>query len=79
MFYDNTSYFLERNMLHTLTSPLGTMQWTLATAPFWDVEAQNDGAVLWTLRPNGDGEVAVLDGIDEADCPAHGSGRPLAA
>mgnify|MGYP006257715329 CR=1 FL=1 len=70
MFYDNTSYFLERNMLHALTSPLGTMQWTLATSPFWDVEAQNDGAVLWTLRPNGDGEVAVLDGIDEADCPA---------
>ena len=70
MFYDNTSYFLERNMLHALTSPLGTMQWTLATSPFWDVEAQNDGAVLWTLRPNGDGEVVVLDGIDEADCPA---------
>ena len=70
MFYDNTSYFLERNMLHALTSPLGTMQWTLATSPFWDVEAQNDGAVLWTLRPNGDGEVVVLDGIDEDDCPA---------
>ena len=70
MFYDNTSYFLERNMLHALTSPLGTMQWTLATSPFWDVEAQNDGAVLWTLRPNGDGEVVVLDGIDEGDCPA---------
>jgi hypothetical protein len=70
MFYDNTSYFLERNMLHALTSPLGTMQWTLATSPFWDVEAQNDGAVLWTLRPNGDGEVAVLNGIDEDDCPA---------
>ena len=30
MFYDNTSFFLEHNMLHALTSPMGTMQWTLA-------------------------------------------------
>ena len=70
MFYDNTTYFLDHNMLHALTSPLGTMQWTLATSPYWDVKAENDGAVLWKLHPDGDGNVVHLDGIDEDDCPA---------
>lgn len=70
MFYDNTTYFLEHNMLHALTSPLGTMQWTLAESPYWDVKAQNDGAVLWELHPEGDGEAVQLDGIDEDDCLA---------
>ena len=70
MFYDNTTYFIEHNMLHALTSPLGTMQWTLATSPYWGIEAQSDGATLWRLQPDGDGKVLLLDGIHESDCSA---------
>ncbi|MGA0353026.1 MAG: hypothetical protein ACO3NY_05175 [Poseidonia sp.] len=68
LFYDNTSYFLEHNMLHALTSPMGTMQWTLAVSPYWGVEAESDGATLWRLHPEGDASQHLLDGIDEEDC-----------
>ena len=70
MFLDNTSYFEKHNMLHALTSPLGTMQWTLAMSPYWDVSLQTDGATLWRLKPDGDGKTLLLSGIDEEDCPA---------
>ena len=68
MFYDNTSYFIEHDMLHALTSPMGTMQWTLAASAFWGVEAEVDGAVLWRLHPDGDAKQDLLAGIDEDDC-----------
>ncbi len=68
MFYDNVSYFTEHNMLHALTSPMGTMQWTLATSPYWGVEAESDGATLWRLRPDGDAQQHLLAGIEEEDC-----------
>lgn len=70
MFLDNTSYFEKHNMLHALTSPLGTMQWTLAMSPYWDVSLQTDGATLWRLKPDGDAKTLLLSGIDEEDCPA---------
>lgn len=68
MFYDNTSFFLKHNMLHALTSPMGTMQWTLAVSPYWGVEAESDGAVLWRLKPEGDAQIHQLEGIMEEDC-----------
>lgn len=70
MFLDNTSYFQKHNMLHALTSPLGTMQWTLATSPYWAAHLQTDGATLWKLMPNGDAPLWLLTGIDEEDCNA---------
>ena len=70
MFYDNITYFTEHNMLHALTSPMGTMQWTLATSPYWGVAAESDGATLWRLHPDGDAQQHLLDGIEEEDCTA---------
>jgi len=70
MFLDNTSYFQKHNMLHALTSPLGTMQWTLAASPYWAAHLQTDGATLWKLMPNGDAPLWLLTGIDEEDCNA---------
>lgn len=70
MFLDNASYFEKHNMLHALTSPLGTMQWTLAMSPYWDVSLQTDGATLWRLKPDGDAKTLLLSGIDEEDCSA---------
>lgn len=70
MFLDNTSYFENNNMLYALTSPLGTMQWTLATSPYWAASLQTDGATLWALRPDGDAPLLLLTGIDEDDCTA---------
>ena len=70
MFSDNTTYFEKHNMLHALTSPLGTMQWTLASSPYWGISLQADGATLWQLKPDGDADPLLLSGIDEEDCPA---------
>ena len=68
MFYDNTSYFIEHDMLHALTSPMGTMQWTLAASAFWGVEAEVDGRCRVRSRPDGDAKQDLLAGIDEDDC-----------
>jgi len=68
VYTDNISYFVEKNMRHALTSPLGTVQWTLTTSPFWEPMVQVDGATLWELRPEGDATTPVLIGIDEGDC-----------
>ena len=70
MFSDNVSFFLENNMEHALTSPLGSMQWTLASSPYWGAELKVDGAVLWRLHPEGDAESRHLSGIHEEDCSA---------
>jgi len=70
MFLDNFSYFEKHDMHHALTSPLGTMQWELATSPYWAVDRQTDGATLWKLMPDGDAPLLMLTGIDEADCEA---------
>lgn len=70
MFADNVSYFEQQGMLHALTSPLGTMQWTLAISPYWQPLIHNDGATLWGLKPLGDAEVSLPKGIDETDCDA---------
>jgi hypothetical protein len=68
MFLDNVSYFVKHDMLHALTSPLGTMQWTLAASPYWAASVQTDGATLWSLEPEGDAPEILLTGIDEEDC-----------
>ena len=70
LYGDNVSYFLEHDMHHALTSPLGTAQWTLATSPHWEALVIVDGATLWSLRPSGDANVSVLTGLDETDCEA---------
>ncbi|MBR68109.1 MAG: hypothetical protein CMA86_01180 [Euryarchaeota archaeon] len=70
IFADNITYFEEHSMLHALTSPLGTMQWTLASSPYWQPLVESDGAKLWELKPLGDAKTATLSGIDEEDCDA---------
>lgn len=70
VYSDNVAYFLEHDMHHALTSPLGTVQWTLAASPYWEALVTVDGATLWELRPEGDGPTPVLLGVDEADCSA---------
>jgi hypothetical protein len=68
LYAENVSYFLEHDMLHALTSPLGTVQWTLAASPHWEAKEHIDGATLWMLKPNGDASIPQLTGIDESDC-----------
>lgn len=70
LYADNVSYFIANDMLHALSSPLGTVQWTLAASPYWSPLVKADGATLWQLDPEGNAEVPVLQGIDEADCDA---------
>ena len=70
MYAENVSYFVEHDMNHALTSPLGTMQWALAASPYWAPAYRNDGATLWTLEPDGDAPTPLLSGIDESDCEA---------
>ena len=70
IYADNVSYFVEHEMLHALTSPLGTLQWTLATSAYWEVTVQVDGATLWSLRPDGQASTPLLQGLDEGQCEA---------
>ncbi|MDA9167999.1 hypothetical protein N9N91_00405 [Candidatus Poseidonia alphae] len=69
IFNDNASYFLKHNMRYAITSPLGSMQWTLATSPLWAPMIQHDGAVLWAFNSQGDAEVPELQAITIEDCP----------
>ena len=68
--YNNLTYMQEHNMMHALTSPLGSMQWTLAASPYWEERAHADGAVLWGHVPNGTGTVVEQVGIAHDDCEA---------
>ena len=68
--YNNLTYMQEHNMKHALTSPLGSMQWTLAASPYWEERAHADGAVLWGHVPNGTGTVVEQVGIAHDDCEA---------
>jgi len=68
--YNNLTYMQEHNMKHALTSPLGSMQWTLAASPYWEERAHADGAVLWGHVPNGTGTVVEQVGIALDDCQA---------
>jgi len=68
--YNNLTYMQEHNMMHALTSPLGSMQWTLAASPYWEERAHADGAVLWGHVPNGTGTIVEQVGIAHDDCEA---------
>jgi len=68
--YNNLTYMQEHNMKHALTSPLGSMQWTLAASPYWEERAHADGAVLWGHVPNGTGTIVEQVGIAHDDCEA---------
>ena len=70
IYADNVSYFLQNKMLYALTSPMGTLQWTLVASPYWEPTLQVDGATLWTLAPEGQASTPMLQGIDERDCAA---------
>ena len=70
IYANNISYFQSMEMNHALTSPLGTIQWELAVSPYWQRLIEVDGAALWVLMPDGDGDVSVLHGLDSEDCPA---------
>tara|TARA_B110001452_G_scaffold17457_1_gene14167 strand:+ start:39384 stop:41516 length:2133 start_codon:yes stop_codon:yes gene_type:complete len=68
IFMDNTSYFLKHNMRYAITSPLGTMQWTLAASTLWSPLTQHKGAVIWSFNPEGDSEITELRAIELDDC-----------
>ena len=68
--YDNLTYMQEHNMMHALTSPLGSMQWTLAASPYWEELHHADGAVLWRHVPNGSGYVVEQVALTNQDCEA---------
>ncbi|HJM54823.1 MAG TPA: hypothetical protein QGI72_01105 [Poseidonia sp.] len=68
LFSDNVTYFLEHNMRHALTSPLGTMQWSLSNSSYWSPAVNRDGAILWSLQLDGDAEIPALQAIKENDC-----------
>ncbi len=68
LYNNNHSYIQERGMLHALTSPLGTMQWTLAQSPYWQRIHFNDGAALWQYNASGQAPVSVLSGVTIDAC-----------
>ena len=68
IFTDNASYFLKHNMRYAITSPLGTMQWTLAVSTLWSPLIQHKGAVVWSFNPEGDSEITELRAIGLDDC-----------
>ena len=68
LYLDNTTYFIEHNMRYAVTSPLGSMQWTLSTSPYWESSLNRDGAILWEVQLSGDAETAVLQAVHPNDC-----------
>ena len=68
LYLDNTTYFIEHNMRYAVTSPLGSMQWTLSQSPYWSSSVNRDGAILWALQINGDAETVILQAVDPNDC-----------
>ena len=69
MFSDNCLFPRKQHGTRPHFAP-GSMQWTLASSPYWGAELKVDGAVLWRLHPEGDAEPRHLSGIDEEDCSA---------
>lgn len=68
IYYNNLTYMQETGMNHALTSPLGSMQWELATSAYWERLQTVDGATLWRHVPNGTAPVNVLEAVDSDDC-----------
>lgn len=66
--YNNLTYMRENDMNHALTSPFGSMQWTLAASPYWATLLSIDGATLWRHVPNGSAPTSVLEGLGVDRC-----------
>ncbi len=68
IYYNNLTYMRETGMNHALTSPLGSMQWELASSPYWEVLYTVDGATLWRHVPNGSAPITTLHAANMDTC-----------
>lgn len=65
---DNTNAIKELGVNYAITSPIGTMGWTLAMSPYW-IEIENiRGSKLWQFTSLKDAEVSKFSVVDKQSC-----------
>lgn len=68
IYMDNVPALKEYGVDYAITSPIGTMGWTLAMSPTW-MEIENiRGSKLWQFRPLKDAEVSEFAVVDRQSC-----------
>lgn len=68
IYLDNAAALKEFGVNYAITSPIGTMGWTLAMSQYW-MEIENiRGSKLWQFRPLKDAEVSTFTVVDQQSC-----------
>ncbi len=56
------------NITHALSSPMGTVGWTLAQSKYWEPLVESKGSVLWGFNPVGSAPVSQFMTLDSSSC-----------
>lgn len=61
---DDVSRIQTLGITHAVTSPMGSMVWTIASSEYWEIMADQEGARLWRFVPDGGQPISHFIAID---------------
>ncbi len=65
---DNTTRIQELGINYAISSPIGTIGWTLAESRYWSIIHDIDGSRLWEFNPDGDSIQSTLAPVIDSSC-----------
>ena len=66
--YDNITKIQQLGIDYAISSPIGTIGWTLAESRYWSILEEVDGSRLWQFNLPGDSTQAMLAPVNEESC-----------
>jgi len=68
VYSDISSKIQALNITHALSSPLGTVGWTLAQSNYWEPLLERQGAVLWSFDASGSASSSDFFKVEVSTC-----------
>ena len=66
--YDNLTKLAELGINYAISSPIGSIGWTLAESRYWSIVDEFDGSRLWQLNPSGNSQQSTLAFVNLSSC-----------
>ncbi|DAC52476.1 MAG TPA: hypothetical protein HA359_05270, partial [Candidatus Poseidoniaceae archaeon] len=66
--HDNITRISQLGIDYAISSPIGTIGWSLAESRYWSIIEDFDGSRLWQFNPSGNSQQSTLAPVNESSC-----------
>ncbi len=66
--YNNASKIVQLGIDYAISSPIGSIGWTLAESRYWTIIEDIDGSRLWQFNPAGNSQQSTIATVDFESC-----------